>query len=281
MRIALGIEYDGTAFAGWQWQPRRRTIQEILEHALSRIAAEPVRVHAAGRTDAGVHAIEQVAHFDTTVGRPLRAWLLGTNTELPEDIRILWVREVPVDFHARYSAIARYYRYVILNRPAKSALSRRQVTWCFRPLDERRMQDAAGCLIGEHDFSSFRAQGCQSVSPFRNMHFIRVRREGDRVIIELAANAFLHHMVRNIVGVLMAIGAGKFEPAWAREVLDARDRRLGGVTAPPDGLYLGGVYYPDCFGLPRDPVFAHLPATAARYSPPSSDDDVSLAANSR
>lgn len=281
MRIALGIEYDGSAFAGWQCQPRRRTIQEVLEDALSRIAAEPVRVHAAGRTDAGVHAIEQVAHFDTGAVRPPHAWLLGTNTELPEDIRILWAREVPADFHARYSAIARYYRYVILNRPVRSALSRRQVTWCYRPLDERAMQAAANHLIGEHDFSSFRAQGCQSISPFRNMHFILVAREGDRVIIELAANAFLHHMVRNIVGVLMAIGAGKYEPSWAREVLEARDRTMGGVTAPPDGLYLAGVYYPDRFELPRDRAFLHLPADADRYSPPTSTDDVSAAANSR
>lgn len=281
MRIALGIEYDGTAFAGWQWQPGRRTVQTVLENALSRIAAEPVRVHAAGRTDAGVHAIAQVAHFDSRAERPQRAWLLGSNTELPEDIRILWTRPVPADFHARYSAIARYYRYVILNRPMKSALSRRQVTWCFQPLDECRMQRAASCLVGEHDFSSFRAQGCQSTSPFRNLHFVTVRRDGERVIIELAANAFLHHMVRNIVGVLMTIGAGKRDPEWAAEVLAARDRAAGGVTALPDGLYLGGVCYPDRFELPRDPIFSLLPRGAARYSPAHLDDDVSLAANSR
>lgn len=281
MRIALGIEYDGTTFAGWQWQPARRTIQTVLENALSRIADEPVRVHAAGRTDAGVHAIEQVAHFDTRADRSLRGWLLGCNTELPEDIRVLWVKEVPPDFHARYCAIARYYRYVILNRPMKSALLKRQVTWCFQPLDECRMQRAASCLVGEHDFSSFRAQGCQSSSPYRNLHFIAVQRDGDRVIVELAANAFLHHMVRNIIGVLMTIGSGKREAAWAAEVLAARNRSVGGVTALPDGLYLGGVLYPDCFQLPRNPIFSRLPRDAARFSPRLFDDDVSLAANSR
>lgn len=281
MRIALGIEYDGTTFAGWQWQPGRRTIQSVLEGAVSRVAAEPVRLHCAGRTDAGVHALQQVAHFDSAADRSSRSWLLGTNTELPEDIRILWVREVPGEFHARYSAIARYYRYVILNRPMKSALRKRQVTWCFHPLDEQRMQQAAQYLVGEHDFSSFRAQGCQSTTPYRFLHFIEVRREGEEVTIELAANAFLHHMVRNIVGVLMAIGSGKREPVWARDVLDARDRSSGGVTASPDGLYLGGVCYPDLYHLPRDPVFFRLPPDAARYSPPISDNDVSPAANSR
>ncbi|MCU0734392.1 MAG: tRNA pseudouridine(38-40) synthase TruA [Methylotetracoccus sp.] len=281
MRIALGLEYDGTAFAGWQWQPGRRTVQTVLEAALGRVAAGPIRVHCAGRTDAGVHALEQVAHFDATVARSPRSWLLGTNTELPEDLRILWVREVPGDFHARYSAIARFYRYVILNRPMRSALLRRQVTWCFQPLDERRMQEAADHLIGEHDFSSFRAQGCQSVSPFRRLHFIVVRREGERVIIELAANAFLHHMVRNIVGVLTAVGAGKCRPFWAREVLEARNRSSGGITASPDGLYFGGVLYPGRFHLPADPIFSRLPPDAARYSPPIADNDVSLAANSR
>lgn len=267
-RIALGIEYDGSAFAGWQRQRPRRTIQACVEEAVGRVAAEKVDVVCAGRTDAGVHALEQVAHFDTSARRAMRSWLLGANTELPEDVRVIWAREVAGEFHARYSAIARFYRYVILNRPMKSALLRRQVTWHYHSLDVERMQEAANHLIGEHDFSSFRAQGCQSKSPRRIMHFIRVRREGERVVIELAANAFLHHMVRNIAGVLMEIGSGKQESAWAKAVLDARDRRLGGVTAPPDGLYLGGVFYPERFGLPRHPIFDQLPATASRYIPP-------------
>ena len=267
-RIALGIEYDGSAFAGWQRQRARRTIQACVEEAVGRVAAEKVDVVCAGRTDAGVHALEQVAHFDTSARRAMRSWLLGANTELPEDVRVIWAREVAGEFHARYSAIARFYRYVILNRPMKSALLRRQVTWHYHSLDVERMQEAANHLIGEHDFSSFRAQGCQSKSPRRIMHFIRVRREGERVVIELAANAFLHHMVRNIAGVLMEIGSGKQESAWAKAVLDARDRRLGGVTAPPDGLYLGGVFYPERFGLPRHPIFDQLPATANRYIPP-------------
>ncbi|MGZ8218203.1 tRNA pseudouridine(38-40) synthase TruA [Methylomagnum sp.] len=267
MRIALGIEYDGSAFAGWQWQPGKRTIQTVLEEALGFVANEPVRVVCAGRTDAGVHALEQVVHFDTEVIRKPGSWLMGTNTALPEDVRVLWVREVAEDFHARYSAIARFYRYVILNRPMRSALRRRQVTWHYAPLDADAMQAAANHLIGEHDFSSFRAQACQSKSPNRFMHFIHVRREEDRVVIDLCANAFLHHMVRNIAGVLMEIGTGKRPPEWAGELLRARDRKLGGVTAPSDGLYLAGIYYPETFGIARHPVFQHLPPNASRYTP--------------
>lgn len=267
MRIALGIEYDGSAFAGWQWQSGERTIQAAVEQALSHVADTPIQVVCTGRTDAGVHAIEQVVHFDTKVWRSERSWLLGANTALPDDVRILWVREAAPHFHARLSAIARFYRYEILNRPMRSALRRCQVTWCHSQLDVEKMREGAACLIGEHDFSSFRAQQCQSRSPYRRLHFLHVRREGDRVIIDIAANAFLHHMVRNIVGVLMAVGVGKHDPAWVGEVLAVRDRKQGGVTAPPDGLYLGGVCYPEEFGLARDPVFEYLPADARRYDP--------------
>ena len=269
MRIALGIEYDGSAFAGWQWQPDKRTVQTAVDRAVSKVADEPIRVVCAGRTDAGVHALEQVAHFDTQVRRKPYSWLMGTNTELPEDVRVLWAREVGEDFHARYSAIARYYRYAILNRPTKSALSRHQLTWHYPPLDIEPMREAARHLVGEHDFSSFRAQGCQSKSPNRYMHFIHVHREGDRVVIELCANAFLHHMVRNIAGVLMEIGSGRESPEWAERVLFARDRARGGVTAPADGLYLGGVCYPERFGIARHPIFQHLPEDARRYTPDS------------
>lgn len=270
MRIALGLEYDGSAFAGWQWQMGKRTVQAVVEAAVSRVAASELRVVCAGRTDAGVHAVGQVVHFDTDARRTSYSWLMGCNSNLPEDVRVLWVREVPVEFHARYSAVARFYRYVILNRPMKSALSRRQVTWHHAPLAVEPMRRAAAHLIGEHDFSSFRAQDCQSRSPNRYMHFIHVEREGDRVVIGLCANAFLHHMVRNIAGVLMDIGAGKHAPEWALDVLQARHRSAGAATAPADGLYLAAIRYPDRFGLAVDPVFEHLPANASRYRPPES-----------
>jgi len=264
-RIALGIEYDGSAFAGWQWQLGQRNVQACVEEAVGKVAAAPVNLLCAGRTDAGVHALEQVVHFDTEAVRSPRSWVMGVNANLPDDVRILWAKEMDPGFHARYSAIARFYRYVIINRPMRSALFRKQATWCFYPLDAARMQEAANHLIGHHDFSSFRAQGCQSKSPQRIMHFIRVRREEERVVIELSANAFLHHMVRNIAGVLMDIGTGKREPAWAGELLALRDRKQGGITAPADGLYLGGVYYPQEFGLPKHPVFELLPPDASRH----------------
>lgn len=268
MRVALGLEYDGSGFAGWQWQPGRRTVQAELEAALSRVAASPVKVVCAGRTDTGVHATAQVIHFDTTVLRKPYSWMMGANAWLPADARVIWAREVPAAFHARTSVIARHYRYVILNRGMSSALRRQQLTRVYLPLDIRPMRQAAGYLIGEHDFSSFRAQGCQSKSPNRYLHFIHVQREGERVTIDLCANAFLHHMVRNIAGVLIDVGTGKQPASWVADVLRARDRAQGGVTAPPDGLYFAGVHYPDVFGLPRYPVFDDLPPDARRYSPP-------------
>lgn len=264
-RIILGIEYDGSYFAGWQSQKDQRTAQGELEKALSKIADQKVVVQCAGRTDTGVHALEQVVHFDCDVARSHESWLMGGNTNLPEDIRIIWVKDAVDDFHARYSAIARFYRYVILNRKMKSALMRSQVTWCYTPLDEAKMHQAAQVLIGAHDFSSFRAQGCQSLSPNRMMHFINVYREGENVIIELSANAFLHHMVRNIAGVLMEIGMGKRPVEWTQELLNIKDRKQGGVTAPPFGLYLGGVFYPEKFGVDKHPVFALLPADVQRF----------------
>ncbi|WP_054774971.1 tRNA pseudouridine(38-40) synthase TruA [Methylogaea oryzae] len=266
MRIALGIEYDGSAFSGWQWQDGPRSVQACVEAAVSKVADHPASVICAGRTDTGVHALEQVAHFDTDAKRELRGWLMGINTALPEDVRVLWAKPVDDRFHARYSAIARFYRYVILNRPVRSALERRRVTWVYHPMDEARMQLAAEHLIGEHDFSAYRALGCQSKSPRRRMYFIHVYRREDRVIVDISANAFLHHMVRNIVGVLIAVGIGKQEPEWAKAVLESRDRSQGGVTAPPDGLYFGGVAYPAEFGLARHPVLDRLPADACRYT---------------
>jgi tRNA pseudouridine38-40 synthase len=282
MRIALVVEYDGTDFAGWQWQLAQRTVQNELEAALSRVANHPVRVVCSGRTDAGVHALAQVVHFDTEASRKTHAFLMGTNAWLPADVRVTKALEVGTDFHARTSAIARHYRYEILNRSMASALGPRQQTLCPKSLDAEAMQAAANCLIGEHDFSSFRAQGCQSKSPIRFLHFIRVRREGERVLIDVGANAFLHHMVRNIVGSLMAVGAGKESPEWLAGVLAARNRRLAGITAPSDGLYFAGVLYPERFGLERAPIFDLLPADARRFMPSAAHElSVSLAPNSR
>lgn len=265
-RIVLGIEYDGTAYAGWQWQAGKRTLQAELQSALSKIADQPITVHCAGRTDAGVHALEQVVHFDCAVPRDLQAWLMGGNSQLPDDIRITWAKPAIADFHARYSAIARFYRYVILNRPMKSALLRTQATWCYQPLDADKMHRAAQYLIGEHDFSSFRAQGCQSHSPNRFMHFVDVYRQEDKVIIDICANAFLHHMVRNIAGVLMTIGMGKAAADWTAQLLTLKDRSQAAATAPPYGLHLGGVYYPEHYGIARHAVFAKLPETARRFA---------------
>lgn len=264
-RIVLGIEYDGSGYSGWQWQAHQPSVQLALEQALSKIANQPITVQCAGRTDSGVHALEQVVHFDTVVERDLHAWMLGGNSQLPDAVKILWVKPAVADFHARYSAIARFYRYIILNRPAKSALQPRQMTWCNYALDADKMHQAAQSLLGNHDFSSFRAQGCQSKSPWRVMHFIDVYREGDRVIMDISANAFLHHMVRNIAGVLMAIGAGQQPVEWTQQLLAVKNRQLAGVTAPPDGLYLAGVYYPEVYGIENHAIFKKLPADAKRF----------------
>lgn len=264
-RFVLGIEYDGTLFTGWQFQRHKRTVQGELERALSKVADHSVTVHCAGRTDAGVHALEQVVHFDSEVNRSLHGWLMGTNTHLPNDVRVLWVKPAIDDFHARFSAIARFYRYIILNRKMKSALMPTQATWCYQALDEKLMYQAAQSLIGEHDFSSFRAQSCQSISPSRLMYFIQVYRNGEQVIIDLSANAFLHHMVRNIAGVLIEIGSGKKPVSWTSDLLEIKDRNQAGITASPCGLYLGGVYYPTQYGLKKNPVFDCLPANAKRF----------------
>ena len=249
-RCAVGIEYDGSAYSGWQAQRSLRTIQALVERALSGVAAESVEVVCAGRTDAGVHARWQVAHFDTNVTRSMRGWIMGANTELPMDISLLWARPVPLHFHARYSAEARTYRYLILNRASRSALAERRAAWIYRPLDQGRMSEAAAHLCGHHDFSAFRSSECQSNSPFRRVERLSVERQGDWILIDVTANAFLHHMMRNIVGLLIEIGRGEAPPSWAREVLEGRDRARGAPTAPADGLYLWDVRYPEAFGLP-------------------------------
>jgi len=248
MRIALGIEYNGIGFHGWQMQQQGiRSVQHVVEQAIATVADHAVRVHCAGRTDTGVHALEQVIHFDTEAQRPQRAWTQGVNVNLPDDVSVLWSTEVPEEFHARFSAERRCYRYLILNRPVRSALQHGRVTWIHRPLDAAVMHRAAQALAGTHDFSSYRALGCQAKSPLRTLHHISVQRRGEILKLEIEANAFLHHMVRNIAGVLIAIGKGDAGSEWAKEVLELRDRRLGGVTAPPDGLYFEKVQYPEKF----------------------------------
>ena len=260
MRIALGVEYDGRGFKGWQAQrPGVRTVQVELERALGRVAAHPVRVVCAGRTDSGVHAVGQVAHFDTRAARKPHNWLLGTNANLPEDVSVTWVRPVADDFHARFRATGRCYRYLILNRATRSSLLAGRATWIHRPLDAGRMHRAAQALLGTHDFSSYRALGCQARSPVRTVRRLDVQRANDLIELQVEADGFLHHMIRNIVGVLTAIGARERPTAWAAEVLEHRDRTLGGVTARPDGLYLAGVDYPAGFEIPPPPRHSPVP----------------------
>ena len=266
-KIALGIEYNGTAYAGWQFQAGLPSVQGVLEAGLAVIADQPLTVHCAGRTDAGVHAFEQVVHFEAPVARPLQAWVRGCNTHLPSDVRVLWAKTVSETFHARYSAIARCYRYCILNRAVASALHTGRLSWVHQPLDAQRMHHAAQALLGEHDFSSFRAHSCQSHSPNRLMHFIDIYRQQDQVIIDICANAFLHHMVRNIVGALIEVGSGKQTPSWIGELLMLKDRTRAAMTAPADGLHLLAVYYPRHYGLAQHPVFERLPANVARFEP--------------
>jgi tRNA pseudouridine38-40 synthase len=258
MRIALGIEYDGQPYCGWQFQDHSPSVQAVLEQALSNVAAHPVRVTCAGRTDTGVHAAEQVVHFDTEAIRDNKAWVMGTNVNLPKSISVLWAHAVDETFHARFSAVRRRYRYVIFNRDVRSAILAGRVAFNFRPLKETRMQEAAQYLVGKHDFNAYRAVACQAKSPVRTVYRLEVTRRDELILIDIVANAFLHHMVRNITGVLMAIGAGEYEPIWAKEVLEGRDRSLGGVTAPPGGLYLMEVIYPEAFALPRLPPSSAL-----------------------
>lgn len=251
MRIAAIIEYDGSNFSGWQRQEQARSVQGVIEEALSRVADEPIQVLVAGRTDAGVHALAQVIHFDTSAVRGEYSWVRGANSNLPADAALLWAAPVDDGFHARFSATGRHYHYVILNRPIRPTYLARRVTHEYRLLDVKPMQEAARHLIGEHDFTSFRATECQAKSPVRELRALEIMRHGEIVHIRAYANAFLQHMVRNIAGVLITIGAGEREPIWAREVLAARDRAAGGVTAAPDGLYLREIEYPDSFKLPR------------------------------
>ena len=252
-RIALGIEYDGAAYSGWQLQSHARSVQGELQRALSLIADHDVQLTAAGRTDAGVHALMQVAHFDTHAVRPEQGWVRGGSTESAPDVTILWARPVPDAFHARFDAISRSYVYRILNRRARPALERSRACWMRRTLDAGAMHAAAQSLVGEHDFSAFRAAECQSSTPVRRLISVAVERRVEIVEISVRANAFVHHMVRNIAGTLLAVGTGDRPVEWVAGVLAARDRTLAGITAPPQGLYFAGVEYPPELGLPSQP----------------------------
>lgn len=254
MRIALGIEYDGTHYCGWQRQKEVQSVQEKLEHALSIVANHPVVVQCAGRTDTGVHGTGQVVHFDTTASRKMVAWTMGANANLPKDVAVRWAKEVPDEFHARFAATARRYRYIIYNSQIRPGIFHSGVSHYHGELDADKMQLAANYLLGEHDFTSFRAMHCQSRSPWRNMMHLNVTRYGQYIVIDIKANAFVHHMVRNITGSLLCVGRGDKEPEWIDWLLKAKDRKLAGVTAKAEGLYLVAVDYPQTFDLPSEPL---------------------------
>jgi tRNA pseudouridine38-40 synthase len=257
-RIALGIEYDGSRFLGWQTQPGGGTVQDALQTAISAIADEAVSVTCAGRTDRGVHGRGQVVHFDTAAQRPDSAWVRGVNAMLPEAVAVRWSRRVAADFHARYSALSRTYRYVLLNRPVRPALAARHAGWHHAPLAPEPMREAAAMLLGEHDFSAFRAADCQARSPVRTMHAISIERRGECIEFTMRANAWLQHMVRNIVGTLVYVGMGKRPPQWALQVLESRDRSLAAPTFAPEGLYLEAVEYEARWNIPATAVDAAI-----------------------
>lgn len=254
MRYAAGVEYIGTAYSGWQALQGRQTVQAALEQAIGKVANHPLEVVAAGRTDAGVHALQQIVHFDSEARRSDYAWLLGSNTNLPSDVSLRWVQPVAGHFHARYSALARRYRYVIHNLRARSALCRERAAWWPQRLDAAAMHEAAQSLLGEQDFSAFRDSQCQSPTAMRNLHRLTVQRRGEFVVLDVVGNAFLHHMVRNISGTLLQVGMGERPVSWVAEVLASRDRRRAGITAPAAGLYFVGPEYPAEFALPEPPA---------------------------
>ena len=256
MRIALGVSYAGQAYQGWQSQSSGQTVQDHLEDALSRFATQRIATVCAGRTDAGVHGVMQVVHFDSPVRRTDFSWVRGTNTFLPRDIAVQWAREVPTEFHARGSARSRRYAYVVLESPVRPSVEAGRVGWVFRPLDARAMQEAVACLVGEHDFTSFRASSCQARSPVKTLQPVVIRRNGVYWRFEFEADAFLHHMIRNLMGSLLTIGQGLQPPSWMREVLEARSRDAAAPTFAPDGLYFVGPVY--------EPKW-NLPAQAAAY----------------
>ena len=251
MRITCGIEYDGSRYHGWQRQKNAKSVQQEVEEAISKVANHPIITFCAGRTDAAVHATGQVIHFDTTADRQMYQWVMGCNTHLPKDISVSWARRVPDTFHARFKATERAYRYIVRNHSVRSALTYRYVSSWFKPVEHELMQQAAIALIGIHDFSSFRAVSCQANTPVRDLRELRVQRQGDILYIDVRANGFLQHMVRNLAGLLLTIGGGDRPVQWAAEVLQVRDRTKAGITAPPNGLYLTDVVYPEEYQLPK------------------------------
>jgi tRNA pseudouridine38-40 synthase len=250
MRIAIGIEYDGSGFCGWQSQASGCGVQDHLQRAIRQVAGHEVVLHAAGRTDAGVHALSQVAHFDVAVQRPHTAWVRGVNAFLPSGVRVVWAQPVSDDFHARFTAHSRSYQYLLVNRPVAPAILASKVGWFHAPLDAEAMREAAQLLLGEHDFSAFRAAECQAKSPVKTLHQADVSRRGHAILFEFSANAFLHHQVRNMVGALVYIGKGLYTPDWMQILLAERNRTLAAPTFSANGLYLVGVGYDARFGLP-------------------------------
>lgn len=256
MRVALRVAYEGTTFCGWQSQSSACGVQDALEAAIASIALHPIRIHAAGRTDTGVHALSQIVHFDTTSTRPITAWVRGVNAYLPETVRVEWAHEVDNEFHARFSARSRSYQYLLYNAPVASALMASKAGWFHLPLDFEAMREAAACLVGEHDFSAFRASECQASSPIRTLHQAEVSifsqgENGQYFRFDFSANAFLQHQVRNMIGALVYVGKGAHPPEYIKELLEKRDRTLSPPTFSPSGLYLTGVGYDEKWGLPE------------------------------
>jgi tRNA pseudouridine38-40 synthase len=259
MRIALGLEYSGAPFTGWQSQADGRGVQDALERALRAIADAPIGTIAAGRTDTGVHATLQIVHFDTNAQRPASAWVRGVNSHLPQDIAVRWAQQVPAEFHARFAASARHYTYLLVHRATRPALLAGRVGWYHRPLDVGAMREAAAALAGTHDFSSFRAAECQAASPVKTVSQLAVEADGEFIRLDFSANAFLHHMIRNCVGALVYVGAGKQPATWVADLLAARDRTRGAPTFAADGLYLTGADYDAKWDLPATRAKVRLP----------------------
>ncbi|MGM0542682.1 MAG: tRNA pseudouridine(38-40) synthase TruA [Pseudomonadota bacterium] len=265
-RLAMGIEYDGTRFCGFQRLKHAASVQASVEDALSKVAGAPVQIHASGRTDSGVHATRQIVHLDPPAQRSEKAWVFGANTNLPRDVSIRWVKPVSDDFHSRLGALGRRYRYLLLNQLSRPVLERHNVTWCRDPLDADAMHRAAQALVGEHDFSSFRAAGCQSKTPWRQMHFVDVKRFGPLVMIDIQGNAFLHHMIRNIAGALVSVGRGAQDEGYIERLLALRNRKLGDVTAPACGLHFVDSIYDERFDLPKEPLGPNLLAFSGEWT---------------
>lgn len=265
-RLAMGVEYDGTRFCGFQRLKHAASVQASVEDALSKVAGAPVQIHASGRTDSGVHATRQIVHLDPPSQRSEKAWVFGANTNLPRDVSIRWVKPVSDDFHSRLGALGRRYRYLLLNQLSRPVLERHNVTWCRDPLDADAMHRAAQALVGEHDFSSFRAAGCQSKTPWRQMHFVDVKRFGPLVMIDIQGNAFLHHMIRNIAGALVSVGRGAQDEGYIERLLSLRNRKLGDVTAPACGLHFVDSIYDERFDLPKEPLGPNLLAFSGEWT---------------